>query len=135
MIIFILRFIVIEHLSDGGFPLEEASELCFLSIRVLFWCCGFIYCVVPLLFYAMFLFSAIIIALVPNIVDMILQVGLALLAIHSPQSTSQNLGSTPQQIPILKFFLSPQPTQPKEWDPPSLHTVPQAFPLPFKAPM
>jgi hypothetical protein len=46
-------------------PLEETSEHCFLSIKVLFWCCGFIYCVVPLLFSAIFLFSAIIIDLVP----------------------------------------------------------------------
>jgi hypothetical protein len=63
---FFLRIIVIEHCSAGGFPLEEASEHCFLSIKVLFWCCGFIYCVVPLLFSAIFLFSVIIIDLVPN---------------------------------------------------------------------
>jgi hypothetical protein len=62
---FVLRIIVIERCSAGGFPLEEASEHCFLSIKVLFWCCGFIYCVVPLLFSAIFLFSAIIIDLVP----------------------------------------------------------------------
>jgi hypothetical protein len=43
---FVLRIIVIERCSAGGFPLEEASEHCFLSIKVLFWCCGFIYCVV-----------------------------------------------------------------------------------------
>jgi hypothetical protein len=61
----VLRIIVIEHCSAGGFPLEEASEHCFLSIKVLFWCCGFIYCVVPLLFSAIFMFSAIIIDLVP----------------------------------------------------------------------
>jgi hypothetical protein len=54
---FVLRIIVIEHCSAGGFPLEEASEHCFLSIKVLFWCCGFIYCVVPLLFSAIFMFS------------------------------------------------------------------------------
>jgi hypothetical protein len=47
------------------FPLEEASEHYFLSIKVLFWCCGFIYCVVPLLFSTIFLFLAIIIDLVP----------------------------------------------------------------------
>jgi hypothetical protein len=51
---FFLRIIVIEHFFVGGFPLEEASEHCFLSIKVLFWCCGFIYCVVPLLFSAIF---------------------------------------------------------------------------------
>jgi hypothetical protein len=62
---FVLRIIVIECFSVGGFPLEEASEHCFLSIKVLFWCCGFIYCVVLLLFSAIFLFSAIIIDLVP----------------------------------------------------------------------
>jgi hypothetical protein len=62
---FVLRSIVIERYSTGGFPLEEASENCFLSIKVLFWCCGFIYCVVPLLFSAIFLFSTIIIDLVP----------------------------------------------------------------------
>jgi hypothetical protein len=45
-----LRIIVIELCSVGGFPLEEESEHCFLSIKVLFWCCGFIYCVVPLIF-------------------------------------------------------------------------------------
>jgi hypothetical protein len=64
---FVLRIIVIECCSAGGFPLEEASEHCFLSIKVLFWCCGFIYCVVPLLFSAIFMFSAIIIDLVPYI--------------------------------------------------------------------
>jgi hypothetical protein len=41
---FVLRIIVIEHCSVGGCPLEEASEHCFLSIKVLFWCCGFILC-------------------------------------------------------------------------------------------
>jgi hypothetical protein len=60
---FALRIIVIEHCFAGGFPLEEASEHCFLLIKVLFWCCGFIYCV-PLLFFAIFLFSTIIIDLV-----------------------------------------------------------------------
>jgi hypothetical protein len=62
---FVLRIIVIEHFSLGGFPLEEVSEHCFLSIKLLFWCCGFIYCVVPLLYSAIFLFSTIIIDLVP----------------------------------------------------------------------
>jgi hypothetical protein len=65
MRIFVLRIIVIERCSAGGCPLEEASEHCFLSINVLFWCCGFIYCVVPLLFSAIFLFLVIIIDLVP----------------------------------------------------------------------
>jgi hypothetical protein len=60
-----LRIIVIESCSAGGFPLEEESEHCFLSIKVLFWCCGFIYCVVLLLFSAIFMFLAIIIDLVP----------------------------------------------------------------------
>jgi hypothetical protein len=44
---FVLRFIVIECYSVRVFPLEEASEHCFLSIKVLLWCCGSIYCVVP----------------------------------------------------------------------------------------
>jgi hypothetical protein len=56
---------VIELYFVGGFPLEETSEHCFLSIKVLLWCRGFIYCIVPLLFSAIFLFSAIIIDLVP----------------------------------------------------------------------
>jgi hypothetical protein len=64
MIIFVLRIIVIENCSARGFPLEEASEHCFLSIKVLILCCGFIYYVVPLLFSTIFLFSAIIIDLV-----------------------------------------------------------------------
>jgi hypothetical protein len=54
-----LRIIVIELFSAGGFPLEEASEHCFLSIKVLFWCCGSIYFVVPLLFSVVFLFSVV----------------------------------------------------------------------------
>jgi hypothetical protein len=65
MRIFVLRIIVIELCSVGGCLLEEESEHCFLSIKVLFWCYGFIYCVVMLLFSAIFLFSAIIIDLVP----------------------------------------------------------------------
>jgi hypothetical protein len=56
MISFVWRIIVIECFSIGGLPLEEASENCFLSIKVLLWCCGFIYCVVPLLFSAVFMF-------------------------------------------------------------------------------
>jgi hypothetical protein len=63
---FFLRIIVIERCSIGGFPLEEASEHCFLSIKVLFWCCGFIYYVVPLLFSVVFMFFTIIIDLVLN---------------------------------------------------------------------
>jgi hypothetical protein len=62
---FVLRIIVIECCSARGFPLEEVSKHYFLSIKVLFWCCGFIYCVVPLLFSAIFIFSAIIIDMVP----------------------------------------------------------------------
>jgi hypothetical protein len=65
MIGFILKNIIIERFSVGGFPLEEASEDHFLSIKVLFSCCGFIYCVVPLLFSAIFMFLAIIIDQVP----------------------------------------------------------------------
>jgi hypothetical protein len=34
------RIIVIEIFYVGGFPLEEASEHCFLEIKVLLWCCG-----------------------------------------------------------------------------------------------
>jgi hypothetical protein len=66
MRIFVLRIIVIERCYTGSCPLEEASEHCFLSIKVLFWCCGFIYCVVSLLIYVVFMFYAIIIDLVPN---------------------------------------------------------------------
>jgi hypothetical protein len=64
MISFFLRIIIIERCFAGVFPLEEESEHCFLSIKVLFWCCGFIY-FVPLLFSIIFMFSAIIIDLVP----------------------------------------------------------------------
>jgi hypothetical protein len=35
MITFVLRIIVIECFSTRGFPLEEASEHCFLSIKLL----------------------------------------------------------------------------------------------------
>jgi hypothetical protein len=62
---FVLRIIVIDIFSAGGFPLEETSEHCFLSIKVLFWCHGYIYCVVSLLFSAIFMFSTIVIDLVP----------------------------------------------------------------------
>jgi hypothetical protein len=65
MRIFVLRIIVIECFFTEGSPLEEASEHYFLSIKVLFLCCGFIYCGVPLLFSTLFLFSTIIIYLVP----------------------------------------------------------------------
>jgi hypothetical protein len=71
-----LRIILIELCSDGGFPLKEASEHCFLSIKVLFWCCGPIYyvfhCYITFLdcysagIPAIFLFFSIIIDLVPN---------------------------------------------------------------------
>jgi len=60
----VLRILVIERCSAVGFPLEEESEHYFLSIKILFWCRGFIYCVVPLLFSVIFMFSAIIIDLV-----------------------------------------------------------------------
>jgi hypothetical protein len=50
-------------------PVGIGGWHCFLSIKILFWCCGFIYCVVPLLFSAIFLFSAIIIDLVPYIMS------------------------------------------------------------------
>jgi hypothetical protein len=58
--------IVIEHCSIGGFPFEEVSENRFLSIEVSFWCCGSFYFVVSLLLFAIFLFAAIIIDLLPN---------------------------------------------------------------------
>jgi hypothetical protein len=61
---FFLKNIVIERCSAGGCPLKEGSEHCLLSTHVLFWCCGFVYCVVSLLFYAIFMFSTIIIYLV-----------------------------------------------------------------------
>jgi hypothetical protein len=64
---FVLRIIIIERCSARGFPLEEESEHCFLSIKVLFWCCGFIYCVVLLLLSVIFMFSSIVIDPVPNI--------------------------------------------------------------------
>jgi hypothetical protein len=60
-----MRIIVKECFSARFFPLEEASEHCFLSIKVLFWCGGFIYFFAPLLFSAIFMFSTIIIDLVP----------------------------------------------------------------------
>jgi hypothetical protein len=63
---FVLRIIVIERFSTGGYPLEEESEHCFLSIKVLFWCCGFIYCVVLLLFSVEFMFFVFIIDRVPK---------------------------------------------------------------------
>jgi hypothetical protein len=53
--------------SSRGFPLENASEHCFLSIKVLFWCCCFIYRVVLLLFSGLFIFYSIIIDMVPYI--------------------------------------------------------------------
>jgi len=59
---------------------------------------------------------------------------LSLLVVHSPHLVTQNLGSTPITVPIHQLS-SPQPTQPKEWDPASLHTVPQAFPLPSRDPV
>jgi hypothetical protein len=54
---FVLRIIVIENYSAGVFPLKEESEHCFLSIKVLFWYRGLIYCVVLLLFSAIFMFQ------------------------------------------------------------------------------
>jgi hypothetical protein len=63
---FVLRVIVIKHCFARGCHLKEASENFFLSIKVLVWCCGFTYCVVPLLFSAIIIFSIIIIDLVPN---------------------------------------------------------------------
>jgi hypothetical protein len=47
--------------------------------------------------------------------------GLALLVVHSPHSTTQNLGSTPTTVPIHQLS-SPQPAQPKKWDPLHCHT-------------
>jgi len=60
MISLVLRIIVIDIFFVGVFHLEEAIEHCFLSIKALFWCCGFIYCVVLMLFSAIFLFPSII---------------------------------------------------------------------------
>jgi hypothetical protein len=65
MIIFVFIIIVIECFSAGGYPLEEESEDCFLSIKILFWFCGFIYCVVLLLLSTLFMFSTVIIDMVP----------------------------------------------------------------------
>jgi hypothetical protein len=62
---FVLRIIVIERCSTGGFPLEEASEHCFLSIKVLF---GVVVSSIVLFHcYSLqyFMFHAIIIDLVP----------------------------------------------------------------------
>jgi hypothetical protein len=53
---FVLDIIVIGLCSYGGCTLEEASEHCLLSIKVLFWYFIFIYCVVPLLFSTIFFF-------------------------------------------------------------------------------
>jgi hypothetical protein len=61
---FVLDIIVIELCSYGGCTLEEASEHCLLSIKVLFWYFIFIYCVVPLLFSTIFFFLVILIYLV-----------------------------------------------------------------------
>jgi hypothetical protein len=61
----------------------------------------------------------------PRVEAMSPQGDLSLLAIHAPHSAAQT------QV----LLSSPQPAQPKEWDPPSLHTIPQAFPLPSRAPV
>jgi hypothetical protein len=58
---------------------------------------------------------------------------LALLDTHYPHLVAQNIVSIPTTVPI-HHLSSPQPTQPKEWDLTSLHTVPQAFPLPSRDP-
>jgi hypothetical protein len=55
------------------------------------------------------------------------QGGMALLVVHSPHSVAQNLGSTPTTVPIHQLS-SPQPAQPKEWDPPSLPHSPSGLP-------
>jgi len=69
MLSFFLKNHCIECFSTRYFPLEEASEHCFLSIKILLWCCGFIYYVVPLLLSIVFLFFfVIIIDLIPYIV-------------------------------------------------------------------
>jgi hypothetical protein len=65
MRIIVLRIIVIDRFSNRGFPIEEESEHCFLSIKILHWCCGFICCVFLLLFSTIFMFPIIIIDLVP----------------------------------------------------------------------
>jgi hypothetical protein len=67
MRMFFLRTGLIERCYVGGFPLKEETKHCFLSIKVLLWCCGFIHCVVLLLFSAKFMLSVIIIDWVPNI--------------------------------------------------------------------
>jgi hypothetical protein len=36
---FVLRIIVIDLFFARGFPIEEASEHCFISIKILFWYC------------------------------------------------------------------------------------------------
>jgi len=54
-----LKIIVIELFSTRGFPLEEENEHCFLSIELLFWCCGIHIFVVPLLFFVVSIFSII----------------------------------------------------------------------------
>jgi len=62
---FVLRIIVIEHCSAGGFHFEEASEHCFISIKVLFGV--LVSSIVLFRYYSLqyFLFHAIIIDLVP----------------------------------------------------------------------
>jgi hypothetical protein len=55
--------------------------------------------------------------------------------VYCPLTTQNN----PQQANFLQpsqstNSLSPQPTQPKEWDPLLCHIVPQAIPLPSRAP-
>jgi hypothetical protein len=53
---FVLRIIVIEHFSAGGFPLEEASEHCSHFNKGIILVCYSLYFVVPLVIYVIFLF-------------------------------------------------------------------------------
>jgi hypothetical protein len=51
--------------------------------------------------------------------------------VHSNPKITHNKIIFPTTIPIL-YLSSPQPAQPKEWDPPSPLIVPHAFPLPSR---
>ena len=52
---------------------------------------------------------------------------MALFVVHSKHSVAQDLGSTPTIVPI-HHLSSHEPTQPKEWDPPSLPCNPFGLP-------
>jgi hypothetical protein len=57
--------------------------------------------------------------------------GISLLAFHYPQLATQISGSTPT-IVMIHQLPSPQPTQPKEWDPSSLPHNPLGLPTSLK---